>query len=270
MAWRSTRVLVGAAVALALLLILIDLRGTGPTEALRGVTGAMAGPPEHALGWVRTQAAESFGSSEGDRARIADLEKQLAQAHAAAGAAAIGSLSEADLRALAALAPSEGFAPVAGRVVSVSGAQDPARSAAISTGSSNGVRAGLAVIGAGGLAGMVDSVSPRVSTVRLVVDPTTEIAARVASSGEVGVFRGTGRAGRFELLDPLGRMAPGDLIITLGTPGGDLPADLPLGSIATVTGSSAALTRAAEVTPVVDDSTLDRVAVLVPATQVGR
>jgi cell shape-determining protein MreC len=120
------------------------------------------------------------------------------------------------------------------------------------------------VIAAEGLAGLVDSVSPQVSTVRLIVDPATEVAARVASSGEVGVFRGTGSAGRFELLDPLGRMVPGDLIVTLGTPGGDLPADLPLGSIAAVSGSSAALTRAADVTPAVDDSTLDRVVVLLP------
>jgi rod shape-determining protein MreC len=168
------------------------------------------------------------------------------------------------MRALAALAPSAGYTPVPGRVVSVSAAQDPTRSAAISAGSGDGVRAGLAVIGAGGLAGIVDWVSPQVSTVRLIVDPATEIAARVVSSGEVGVFRGTGGAGRFELLDPLGQMAPGDLIVTLGTPGGDLPADLPLGSVAEVSGSSAALTRAAEVTPAVDDSTLDRVVVLVP------
>jgi rod shape-determining protein MreC len=270
MAWRSTRVLVGVAVAVAVLLILVDVRGSGPTDAVRGVAGAVAGPPERALAWVRTQAGARLGGSAQDRARIFELEQQLAQARAAAGAAAAGTLTEAETRALAALAPSEGFTPVAGRVVSVSAAQDPARAAAISVGSGDGVRAGLAVIGVGGLAGIVDAVSPQVSTVRLVVDPATQLAARVASSGEVGVFRGTGRAGRFELLDPLGRMAPGDLIVTLGTPGGDLPAGLPLGTIAEVTGSSAALTRAAEVTPAVDGSTLDRVSVLVPEPSAGR
>ncbi len=271
MAWRSTRVLVGAAVTVAVLLLLIDVRGAGPTEALRGVAGAVAGPPERALAWVRTQAAERLGGSADERARIAELEDELARARAAAGAAAAGTLSEADMRALAALAPAVGFTPVPGRVVSVSAAQDPTRSAAITAGSGDDVRPGLAVIGAGGLVGIVASVSPQVATVRLVIDPATEIAARVASSGEVGVFRGTGSAGRFELLDPLGRMAPGDLIVTLGTPGGDLPADLPLGAISAVTGSSAALTRAAEVTPAVDESTLDRVAVLVPdARQEGR
>ncbi len=264
MAWRSTRVLVGAAMALAVLLMLVDLRGSGPTDAVRGIAGAVAGPPEQALAWGRTQVAERFGGSAADRARIAELERQLAQARAAAGAAAAGTLSEAHARALAALAPTEGFTPLPARVVSLSAPQDRTRAAAISAGSGAGVRPGLGVIAAEGLAGIIDSVSPRVSTVRLIVDPATELAARVASSGEVGVFRGTGDAGRFELLDPLGRMAPGDLIVTLGTPGGDLPADLPLGSIAAVTGSSAALTRAAEVTPSVDDSTLDRVVVLIP------
>ena len=270
MAWRSTRVLVGAVVAVAVLLILIDVRGSGSTDALRGIAGAVAGPPERALGWVRTQAGQRLGGSAEEQARIAELEEELAQVRAAAGAAAAGTLSEADIRALAARPPPRGSRPVPGRVVSLSAAQDPARSAAISAGSGDDVRAGLAVIGAAGLAGIVDSVSPQVATVRLVVDPSTEIAARVASSGEVGVFRGTGSGGRFELLDPLGRMAQGDLIVTLGTPGGELPADLPLGSIAKVTGSSAALTRFAEVTPAVDDSTLDRVAVLVPDAQQDR
>ena len=50
MAWRRTRVLVGVAVAVAVLLILIDVRGSGPTEALRGIAGAVAGPPERATG----------------------------------------------------------------------------------------------------------------------------------------------------------------------------------------------------------------------------
>ena len=63
MAWRSTRVLVGAAVALAVLLMLVDLRGPGPTDAVRGIAGAVAGPPERALAWVRTQVGERLGGS---------------------------------------------------------------------------------------------------------------------------------------------------------------------------------------------------------------
>ena len=88
--------------------------------------------------WVRTQAGERLGGSAEERARIAELEEQLAQARAAAGAAAAGVLAEADARALAALAPSEGFTAVPGAWSSVSAAQDPTRSAAISPGPATG------------------------------------------------------------------------------------------------------------------------------------
>ena len=90
------------------------------------------------------------------------------------------------------------------------------------------------------------------------------LAARVTPSGEVGVLRGTGQAASFELLDPVGRMAAGDLIVTIGTADGVLPADLPVGRVSTVRGSAADLSRVAAVQPGVDASTLDRVVVLVP------
>jgi rod shape-determining protein MreC len=271
MAWRRTRVVLGALVAVAVALILIDVRGHGPADALRGAAGVIAGPPERAVAWVRTQATDRFGGTAADRARIAELEAELDRARALAAAAAAGELSAAELRELAALVPAAGWTQVPARVVSVTAAQDGVRSAAISVGSGAQVLPGLAVLagsgasgGSGGLAGLVDVVAPLVSTVRLVVDPTVEMAARVASSGEVGVYRGTGDGGRFELLDPLGEVAAGDLIVTLGVPGGTVPADLPIGRVAQVTGSSAALDRVAEVTPAVDDSTMDRVVVLIP------
>jgi rod shape-determining protein MreC len=148
-------------------------------------------------------------------------------------------------------------------VVALSTPQDQVRSATIDAGSGAGVTAGVAVIAPGGLAGLVDSVAPGIATVRLVIDPAAALSARVASSGEVGVFRGTGRAGTFTLIDPLGQMSVGDLVVTLGTPDGRIPADLPVGRIAAISGSAADLTRSALVTPAVDDSTLDRLGVLV-------
>ena len=276
MAWRRTRVVLGALVAVAVALILIDVRGPGPADALRGAAGAIAGPPERALAWVRTQATDRWGGTAADRARIAELEAELDRARALAAAAAAGEVSDAELRELTALAPAGGWTQAPARVVSVTPAQDGVRSAAVSVGSGQQVVPGLAVLagngavgGSGGLAGVVDVVAPQVSTVRLVVDPTFEMVARVASSGEVGVYRGTGDGGRFELLDPLGEVGAGDLIVTLGVPGGAVPADLPIGRVAQVTGSSAALDRAAQVTPSVDDSTMDRVVVLLPGTGEG-
>ncbi len=192
------------------------------------------------------------------------MEAQLAQARAEAGAAAAGRLTQAQDAELAALAPAQGYRPAAARVVSVSAGQDLVRSVAISAGSSVGVRSGLAVLGVQGMAGIAEAVSPQVSTVRLLVDPSTELAVRVAASGEAGIFRGTGAAGALTLLDPQGAMAPGDLVVTLGTPGGAIPAGLPIGRITKVTGTSTALNRVGEVAPAVDDSTIDRVLVLIP------
>jgi hypothetical protein len=62
-------------------------------------------------------------------------------------------------------------------------------------------------------------------------------------------------------------MAPGDLVVTPCRERGGSLAELPLVTVASMTESSTARTKAAEVTPAVDDSTLDRVAVLVPDAQ---
>lgn len=264
MAGRKTRVIVGSLLAAALLLVLLDLRTSGPTQVLRGAAGTLAGPPERALAWVRVSVGDRFGGSAAQHDRIAELQDQLAQARASAGQAAAGRLTVAEERELAALTPPVGYSPAAARVVSVSAAQDVIASVAISLGSSGGVHSGLAVLGSDGLAGITESVSPLISSVRLVVDPRTELAARVASSGEVGIFRGNGSGGTLTLLDPQGTMAAGDLVVTLGAPDATIPAGLPIGRIATVTGTATALDRAANVTPAVDVSTLDRVDVLIP------
>ena len=71
-------------------------------------------------------------------------------------------------------------------------------------------------------------------------------------------------AGAITLLDPVGDMAQGDLVVTVGTPDGAVPADLRIGLIDAITGLASDLTRRADVTPAIDDSTLDRVVVLVP------
>ncbi len=262
---RRARVVVGVLVAVALMLILVDVRGTGPADGVRGVAGAIAGPPERAVAWARSQVTDRFGGSAADRARIAELEQQLAAATAQVGTLAAEEVARSTLRELAAQAPATGYSSLPARVVSTTAPQDQARAVAVSVGSSHGVQPGFAVLGSRGLAGFVDTVSPQVSTVRLLIDPATELAARVPSSGELGVVRGAGSRGvTFEPLDPMAPLVPGTAIVTIGVPGGQFAADLPVGRITAVTGSAAALTRAAEAVPAVDDSTLDRVLVLIP------
>lgn len=264
---RSARVALAACLAAALLLLLADLRGGAPTAALRGAVGAVAGPVEEGLSWVGHQVSSRVGGSEQERVRITELESELAAARSAAAALAGGQVDERTARELAAAIPSSGYRAVAGRVVAQATQQDQVRSVAVSVGSRDGVAAGMAVVGVGGLAGIVASVAPGVSTVRLVVDAATGLPARVAASGEQGVLRGTGDAAALTLLDPLGAMAAGDLVTTMPSADGTLPAGLPVGRVTEVLGSAADLSRRALVTPAVDDSTLDRVVVLVPEAQ---
>lgn len=264
MAWRTARVAVVACLAAALVLFLADLRGAAPTQALRGVVGAVTGPVEQSLARVRTEVGGRIGGSAAERARIAQLEQELAEARAEAAALARGQVDDATARALAAAAPASGYRQVPARVLAQATPQDQVRSVTISVGSGDQVAPGMAVLGPGGMVGVVDSVAPSVATIRLVVDTATALPARVAESEERGVLRGTGTAGALVLLDPLGGMASGDLVVTLGSTDGAIPADLPIGRIEAVVGSAADLSRAAEVAPVVDDSTLDRVLVLVP------
>ncbi|MCU0301662.1 MAG: rod shape-determining protein MreC [Candidatus Nanopelagicales bacterium] len=255
--------LVGCLV-LAALLLLADLRGAAPAAGLRGAAAAVAGPPERALAALRTTVGARVAGADRERARIAELEAALATARAEAAAAAAGQLRAEEARELAAGLPATGYRPVPGRVVALSTPQDQVRSATISVGSRDGVRAGLAVVEPGGLVGLVASVGPGVATVRLLVDPAMALAARVAATREAGLVRGAGDAAALTLLDPLGAMAVGDLVVTMGTPDRAVPADVPIGRIAGITGTAAELTRRAAIAPGVDVSTLDRVVVLVP------
>jgi rod shape-determining protein MreC len=264
MAWRPARIALAVALGAAVLLLLADLRGVAPTAALRGAVGAMTGPAEEALAGIGRGIGQRVGGSAVERDRIAQLEAELAEARAAAAAAAAGQLDEARAREVAAGLPSTGYRQVEARVVATATPQDQVRSVTISAGSGQGVAPGLAVVAAGGLAGVVDAVSPGVATVRLVVDPATELPARVAVSAELGVVRGAGADLGLTPLDPLAAMAVGDLVITVGTSDGAIPADLPIGRIVTIAGSAAELSRRAAVAPGVDPATLDHVVVLVP------
>lgn len=294
--WRSARALLVACLVMAALLVLADARGAGLPGALRTIAATIAGPPERVLDAVRSRLWPRVTGASADAERVAALESELAGVRRAAGLAALGRLSIEELRELAALAPPAGYLQVTGRVVATSTPQDLVPSVAVALDDPSpdqagaAVRAGQAVVAAEGLAGIVDSGAGGIATVRLLTDRGTGVAARVAGSGEVGIFRGAGRDGTLELLDPMGRMQVGDLVVTLGAAAsasaavpasgaraglegadadvvGTFPRGIPIGRITGIAGSVADLTRRAVVAPLVDPSTLDRVAVLVPGGQ---
>lgn len=265
MSWRSGRGLLAACLVLAAVLLLADVRGSGPGPMVRSVASTLTAPAVKALAWARTGVTERLGAA--DAQQVAALEEELRQARADAAAAANGQLAQERARELAAGLPATGYTQVPSRVVALSWPQDQVRSVSISVGSGRGVAVGQAVCAVGGLAGLVDSAGHGLATVRLLVDPSTALSARIAGSGEAGIVRGTGEALEFEPLDPLAALAPGDLVVTIGTPDGVVPADLPVGRVSVVAGSAADLSRRASVQPLVDESTLDHAVVLVPESR---
>jgi cell shape-determining protein MreC len=253
-------VLVGAA-----MMLLLDIRGAGPGQTIRGAAGALAGPPTRAVAWVRTEAAARFGGAADEQARIAQLEQELADARTELGERATTQADAAAAAAMARALPLAGYGLVAGRVVARAAPQDLTGAVTIGVGSDRGITPGMVVIDAGGAVGLVAAVSPATATLRLVTDAGTRLAVRVAGSHESAILRGAGtEPATLTLLDPLGAMSVGDQVITIGTADRLVPADLPLGVITAIAGSAADLSRHAEVDLRVDASTLDRLAVLVP------
>lgn len=263
MARRAVRSLLAASMAVGLLLLLLDLQGAGPAESVRSFAATVAGPPMRLVAGARDRVAGWIDGSDRDRAEVAALRAEVERLRTEAAAVARDELADRAARELSALAPPDGFLRVPARLVGLSSSSDLVRSATVSAGSDAGVRAGMPVLAAGGIAGLVETTGPRVATVRLLVDPGSSLPARVSTSGEVGILTGTGSAVALRLLDPLGRMDVGDLVVTIGTQDGALPPEVPLGRISSISGSAADLSRTAIVTPHVDDSTLDRVEVLV-------
>lgn len=254
-------ILVGAA-----LLIVLAARGAGPGDALRGGAAAVVSAPQRAVAWVRGYAEDHVGAATDERARIAELEQQLLDARIALGRPLPEVGDHTWTAALAAALPTPGYTAQPARVVAQARPQDLVRTLAISAGTDRGVRPGQAVVTPDGAIGFVASAAATVSTVRLITDPSSQLAARVSRSGELGVLRGDGVTAGLTLLDPLGPITSGDSVRTVATADGLVPADLPLGQVGAVSGSAADLTRTATVAPVTDPSTLDRVAVLVPAS----
>ena len=111
---------------------------------------------------------------------------------------------------------------------------DPTRQRLVlAAGSRDGVKAGQAVIDAGGLMGQVIAVTPLQSTVLLLTDPDHAVPVTVAGSGVRLIAYGRGDA--LELRDvPLNSgVKVGDRVVTSGL-GGRFPAGFPVGTVTAV------------------------------------
>ena len=131
----------------------------------------------------------------------------------------------------------------------------------INRGSSDGIRTGDVVLSPGGsLVGTVDEVLATEAFIRLVTDSQSAVNAQVLESQIVGILSGSPRRTlTFDIAQ--GSINVGDTIVTSGV-GGNYPAGLPIGIVASVSGTAQDISRTVVVEPQVRMSTLETVLVL--------
>ena len=104
----------------------------------------------------------------------------------------------------------------------------------IDKGTSSGLAVGMPVVDSGGVIGQIIECGPTTSTVRLITDEKSGVAAMVQSSRAQGMLMGSAsRQITLNLINTNQKVAVGDTVVTSGL-GGVFPKGLPLGKVTSV------------------------------------
>ena len=104
----------------------------------------------------------------------------------------------------------------------------------IDKGTSSGLAVGMPVVDSGGVIGQIIECGPTTSTVRLITDEKSGVAAVVQSSRAQGMLMGSAsRQITLNLINTNQKVAVGDTVVTSGL-GGVFPKGLPLGKVTSV------------------------------------
>ncbi|MCX5972465.1 MAG: rod shape-determining protein MreC [Chloroflexi bacterium] len=253
--------LIAVGVVLAINGILFLLSGSEPVLAAQGAAGQVVrtvSEPVAAIGRGAASVRDLFVDIRSLQARLTALLDERDQL--AAEAARIASLERevAELQATLDLRATTSFATVAAQVVARDFAIDR-RYVILDVGSSDGVKVGDVVIGAGAsLAGRVVQVSDQSCQVRLLTDPEFSVTSEVASTGAIGQVRG--RAANplaFDDVDAQRQVLVGAEITTSGielspTLRSAFPRGLSVGRVVAVNSVASAVLQSADVQPTLD------------------
>lgn len=268
---RSTRFLVAALVTASLLTITVDYRqqDSGPLAALGRLALSVVTPLQEGV----SKAFRPVGAFFSALARLPSLRAENDRL-VAENERLLGELAQTtsvrrqleELRRALDLAESLRFETVGATVVA-SGVSNFEWTITIDKGSSDGVRPDMAVVTGAGLVGSVVETTFGSAVVRLIIDPDSAVAARLASSGETGLLVGQRDADlRMELVDPSTQVQPGEPVETAGyrLPGlrGLYPPGIPIGVVSRAQEDPSVLEKFVLVRPSVDFSTLDVVLVV--------
>lgn len=147
------------------------------------------------------------------------------------------------------------------------GASPHSHTLRIARGIEDGVQKGDAVISPDGIVGTVEQLTGSYADVQLLVSPLSAVPAIGQRTRSRSTVKGTGDMTRARLEYALRTddLQEGDVLITAGGPG-FFPQGLRIGRVTNVGKKPVGLFLTAEVTPAVDFSRLDEVAVVVAAT----
>ena len=206
---------------------------SGVLHDARRVVLAISAPVETAGTWVTTpfRAVSNFFDGLGaSKKQLAALEAQNEELKARLAELEEAELENQRLQALVQFADENDLASLGARVIG-----QPTSTwegvFTINRGSVDGVEPGMPVVAAQGLVGQVVSVTPYASTVRLITDQQSGVAAMVQSSRTPGIVRGSvSQALTMEYLDRASLPVIGDVVITSGI-GGVYPKGIVIGDI---------------------------------------
>lgn len=223
---------------LSVLLLTFYIRegDTGPIHAVRSgvvtvtsplkMAGSVIASPFNALGNI-------FSNLTASQETLSDLRDQNAEL-----TAKVAELSEAQetatrLEALVGLQSTYNLQSTAARIIG--GSSDAwTQTVTIDKGSADGFTVGMPVCNAYGVIGQITECALNVSTVLLINDETSGVAAMIQSSRAQGMLRGQADGSlRLEYVPAEAEVKVGDIVITSGI-GGVFPKGLPLGTVTSV------------------------------------
>lgn len=135
----------------------------------------------------------------------------------------------------------------------------------INKGTRDGLTVGMPVTTELGMVGRIWRVTANTAQVQLITDRNSFVRVRLQESRAEGAIRGRGLdTGAVELLfiEQEIEIGRGELIYTSGL-GGNFPADLPIGVVVSVSSVESELTQEAQVSSLIDFTTLEQVLVIV-------
>lgn len=270
---RRTRIVLAALLLGGFALITLDAHGHRPGNSgalgkVRSAGQSVFGPVERAAdSGVRGVGSlfTGWGHSDTDRQRISELTAQVSSLKGRLETTDDVRARAAQLDKLLKLTAAGGLKTVPAQLVGLAPAQDGTWSATIDAGTRDGIAEDQTVLDGDGLVGRTTAVGPDTSTVLLAIDPASTVGVRLAATGTIGTATGQDpHTLRVEFLDPQLHVEPGAVVVTLGS-AGDAPfvPGVPVGTVRQVVSTPGSLTRTVLVTPYVDATSVDTVAVVV-------